>query len=74
MEDKQKLLKAMEYALNTEERAIPLYSRHIVNTLFLSGLRPEDQERVREVLDRLRKDSTKHKNMYEFMIKKVKES
>jgi hypothetical protein len=70
---KDELLHFLQENLDKEEKGIPLYSMHLSNALFLSGLTPEDQERIRTLLLTLKRDSQRHKRVYEALIEKVRE-
>ena len=69
---KEALIKSLEKSLLCEEKAIPLYSKHINNTLFLSKFSEKDKDRVRKVLELLAKDSDRHMHIFEGLIEKVK--
>ena len=69
---KEDLLNELGKALLYEEKAIPLYSKHINNTLFLSKFSKKDKDKVRKVLDMLSRDSDKHMQIFQELIDKVK--
>ena len=58
--DKKHLLKMLDDAIALEDRAIPVYSRHLKTALFWSGLPPEEREHLRIQLNVLEKESLKH--------------
>lgn len=68
---KQELLNALEEGLRTEESALPIYTKHIDSTLFLSGFTPEQQDRIRQILNRLSTESTGHARIYQNLIEKI---
>ncbi len=68
------LLKKLEECIKVEESAIPLYTQHVHNTLFLSDFEKKDQDRVKAILMELKKDSEKHKKMFEDLLTEVKGS
>ena len=68
---KQKLLNSMQEALKTEESAIPLYTKHIGSTLFLSGFGEDAQKQIRQILNRLRRESMEHGEIYKRLIDTV---
>jgi len=68
---KQELLKSLQHALNTEESAMPLYTRHINSTLFLSGFDHDAQKRMSEILHTLNIESTHHGMALQSLINKI---
>ena len=58
--------------LRTEEAAIPVYSRHIDDALFLSGLKEENRAKVKSILEKLRLDSLRHREILETIIAQLK--
>ena len=54
------ILKELDEAVMKEEEALPVYASHIQSILFWSGLPPEKQQRVRESLAILLRDSAGH--------------
>ena len=72
--DKARLLTLLEEAIKIEESVIPLYSRHITNTLFLSGLQPPEADAIKKILNRLHDDSQNHRRMFTSLLKHVRES
>ncbi|MFA7255529.1 MAG: hypothetical protein WC133_05480 [Candidatus Omnitrophota bacterium] len=71
---KEELLVMLRRGLNEEEKAIPLYTKHLGATLFLSGFKPELQVRVKELLLLLKKESESHAKVYGELIASVKEA
>lgn len=71
---KEELIILLKQGLNTEEKAIPIYAKHLDSVLFLSGLSKEKQEKVRDILKVLKGDSERHKIIYEDLIKTTEES
>jgi hypothetical protein len=57
---KDELVVFLEQGRRTEE-AVALYASHIRNTLYLSGLKKDVQQKLREVLDVIHKESNEHK-------------
>lgn len=74
MPDKQKTLEFLEECLRLEESVIPLYSRHIDNTLFLSGFDKAEREKISRILNKLRSDSMRHRKIFAGLVKKIKGS
>jgi len=71
---KEELLVMLKRGLDEEERAIPLYTKHLGTTLFLSEFKPEAQAKIKELLLLLRKESEIHAKVYEGLLKSVKEA
>ena len=71
---KEEAIKILEECLKVEEDIIPLYSKHITNTLFFSGLEAGKADEVRKILDKLRTDSMKHRSMFQGLINKIQPS
>lgn len=69
---KEALVGLLEEAYKTEESAIPLYTKHIGSTLFLSGLEEEKQQRIRQILNRLECESENHSRKFQYLINQVK--
>jgi len=69
---KEELLALLKRCLNEEERAIPLYTKHLSETLFLSGFKPEAQIRIKELLLLLKKESESHEKIFNNLIQDVK--
>lgn len=65
---KNDLIKKLDKALILEEMAVPIYNKHLKNTLFLSGYPEDVQELIKKNLKILSDDSVRHK----FMIEKLK--
>ncbi len=74
MPDKNEMLEFLEECLRREEEIIPLYSKHVKSSLFLSGFNSEDRAKAGSILDKLRADSMRHRKIFSGLIKKVKES
>lgn len=68
---KQQLLDSLQEALKTEESTIPLYIKHINSTLFLSSFEDEAQKRIKQILDKLHRESTGHSKIYKKMIGRI---
>ncbi len=71
---KDELFEMLHRGLNEEERAIPLYTKHLESTFFLSDFKPEVRTRIEELLLLLRKESEFHAKIYAGLIKTVEES
>lgn len=68
---RNELLISLGQTLRTEE-AIVLYSKHMKNTLYLSGLGKNLQGRVKETLETLYKESNQHRIFMNQLIDEVK--
>lgn len=68
MISKEEATKIFTEGIKTEESAIPLYVKHIENTLFLSGFDEVKKARIKEILLQLKQDSGKHKKTYEYLL------
>jgi len=68
---KEELIKLLEEAVKTEESAIPLYTKHISSTLFLSDLPLEKRKRIHEILQILNEQSSGHAITFRQMINNI---
>lgn len=73
MIEKQKLLKILKDALDAEEKAIPIYSKHLESAIFWTGIEKGKIQKIKQSLNRLARDSTAHKRAVERLIEEVKE-
>jgi len=71
---KDELIAKLKQLHNEEELAIPIYTKHLESTFFLSRIKPKDQEEIKEILLTLAMESEVHARMFEAAIKKVQES
>lgn len=71
---KDELLYLLKQCLDTEEKAMPIYTRHLNDVLFLAQLKKENREKMREILELLNEQSGKHKELFDDLIKTVTES
>ena len=69
--EKTKLLKMMEDAISLEDKAIPIYNRHLKTALFWSGLTASAREQLRIQLGILEKESERHTKVLREMKKKI---
>ena len=69
---REELLAALENARLAEEKAIPIYTKHLRSAVFWTGMKQEDVEKIRETLRILAEESEKHKKMVEYLIEQVK--
>ena len=68
---KNELVNFLERSRMIEE-AVLLYSEHIKNTLYLSGLEKEFQAQLQDTLNTLSKESNEHKILMDQLIVQVK--
>lgn len=71
MTSKEELLSLLKKARVTEERAIPIYTKHLESAVFWAGLSEDAVKRAKEVLHRLAVESEAHKFAADRMIKKI---
>lgn len=62
---KDDLLKEIKKNVWYEERAVPVYIRHIIHSLPWYGFPEEDEEAIRDILNILAKDSDMHRQTLE---------
>ncbi|MBN1787662.1 MAG: hypothetical protein JW806_04640 [Sedimentisphaerales bacterium] len=70
---KEKLINLLEEAAKTEESALPLYTRHLSSTLFLSDFDTNEQQRISQILQILENESKGHQRTLLSLIDKIKE-
>jgi molybdopterin synthase catalytic subunit len=68
------LLKSLKESLNTEERAMPVYARHLGSTIFFSGFSKDMQEKIKDTLLTLKAESERHEQIFKALIEKVEKS
>jgi rubrerythrin len=71
---KDELISQLRQLHNEEELAIPIYTKHLESTFFLSDIKPEARDEIKSMLLTLAMESEVHARMFEGLIKKVKES
>ena len=71
---KDELIEKLRQLHNEEEWAIPIYTKHLESTFFLSRIKPHAQKDIKEMLLTLAMESEVHARMFEAVIKKVQES
>lgn len=59
--DKEKLIELLKYALVAEEKAVPIYNRHLKSAVFWAGLPEDKAAELRSTLELLARESTAHK-------------
>ncbi|MDD5019560.1 MAG: hypothetical protein PHH75_00420 [Candidatus Omnitrophica bacterium] len=68
---KDALIAKLEEGIKIEESAIVVYTKHMGNTLFLSGFAPGSKEKVAEILRTLWEESRGHRKIFEQIIARV---
>ena len=68
-----KIIDILDKALLGEEKAVPIYNRHLSSSVFWTGIAKEKSERIKKILKQLADDSVRHKAMVEGLISKLKE-
>lgn len=71
MASKKDLVKMLRECLTLEEDAIPIYAKHIENTLFLADLKKAGRDKLKDMLNRLKMESEGHRDVFQGLIKKV---
>ena len=74
MMTKDALIARLKQLHHDEELAMPIYTKHLESTFFLSHIKPEAQKEIKSMLLALATESKEHARMFEAIIKKVKES
>jgi rubrerythrin len=74
MINRDNLIASLKKSLDAEERAVPIYSKHLNSTLFFSGLDKDFQERIKGLLSILAKESIRHEQVLRTLIKKIERS
>ena len=73
MMNKKEILETLKVARDSEEKAVPIYSGHLESAVFWAGISGDKAARVKEVLEILKVDSTRHKNILEKLIRNLQE-
>lgn len=68
---KERLLSLLDESLKAEESALPLYTKHISSTLFLSGFEAAAKDRIAQILGILQEETSKHYKALRYLIEKV---
>lgn len=74
MISREKILELLKQCFSLEEKAIPIYAKHMSNTLFLSEFKKEDQIKIKNILETLKRESEGHMKIYEDLFRKVRGS
>lgn len=68
-----KIIEILKKALMAEEKAIPIYNKHLSSSLFWTGIERGKSKRIKEILELLASDSMRHKAAVEALIERLKE-
>ena len=74
MINKNDLIASLKQNLYTEEQAIPIYSKHLNSTVFFSGFNKGLQEKIKNTLLILKKESQHHEQIFKALIDKLEKS
>lgn len=70
---KQELLKILKNALDAEEKAIPIYAKHLETAVFWTGINKDNIKKAKDLLKQLANETDNHKNIIINLIKKIRE-
>ncbi len=68
---KEELLRILKDAMISEEKAIPILTRHLRSAVFWTGMDKEKTEKVKSVLRQLAEESEGHKRVMETLINRI---
>jgi len=71
--DKKEIIKLLKEALFSEEKVIPIYSKHLSSSVSWVGIEQKKKERVKEILGQLEVDSRRHKNTVEKILEDLQQ-
>jgi hypothetical protein len=71
---KDKLLRLLKDVYHAEEEGVLVYTKHLNNAIFWTGLEEDKVKRSKEILQSLAEGSIAHKPIVEKMIKYVRET
>ena len=64
-------LRILREARETEEKSMPIYTKHLSSAVFWTGISPEAAAKAKKVLQRLADESAAHKVMVEELIHRL---
>jgi len=70
---REELLQTLKQALNTEEKAIPIYSKHLETAVLWTGIPKDKISKIKQILEQLLEDTKRHKETVTKMIQYVNE-
>ena len=68
------LIDSLKQAMYAEEKAIPIYAKHLDAAVQWTGLSQKDVENIQKVLRQLAGESDRHRKTVEAMIKELEGS
>jgi rubrerythrin len=68
---KTKLVGLLKHALDAEEKAVPVYNRHLESAIFWTGLPEDKADSLKAILRLLADESIEHKVMVDKMLLKL---
>jgi len=71
---KKILLELLTKGLDAEEKAVPVYTKHLESALFWAGLKKETIEEGKATFERLAQESTVHKGIIKDLIEYIERS
>ncbi len=71
---KEELISRIKQLNDQKELAIPIYTQHLEDELFLYALEPEAQKQIKEALLASAKESEAHAQMFRSAVKSVEDS
>jgi len=71
---KEELARNLQLCIKTEESAIPVYTKHISDTFFVSLFSQEEKEAAVNILKMLSRDSEGHAALFKALYSRVQES
>ena len=74
MLEKDQLIHNIELLIKAEEDAIDICSKHMDTPVFFSGFSESEQSKLKELIEVVKEDSRKHKEIYENLLKRVEDS
>lgn len=71
MISKKDLVKRIREDIKTEEVAVVLYSKHLKDTLRISGIDEAVREKMVDLLDKLTEESRQHERVMKELLEKI---
>jgi rubrerythrin len=71
---KDALLELLKKGLDDEEKAIPIYTKHLKSAVLWTGLEEKEAEEVRCIIEKLATDSEGHKKIVLSLIDSIERS
>ncbi len=71
MDNKQKVIGILTDAILAEEKAMPIYTRHLNTVLFWTGLDEQKAARMKVMFEQLARESEQHKQIVEKLLLKI---